>query len=251
MDTPNEIKRNEDVAKNNPPQQNKMRHNPKNKNNSDLWIHVDAQNSDASKFLALMTVMASMSAIGLGAVALTQHNQINVLLNQNKTMIDKYDQTLIQMDKNYVEAMEDLEAGLNAVVNSINNISVSVNPDGVTVTDPVAPPVEVVPEEDKAFLGISVMNDETATTLLGVRIAGVYEYSPAARAGMRAGDIIMALDGTTVDTFETLSAIIDTKKPGDALIIRFARTENNTVYFEDIEVILDSMSNYDTTNSQE
>jgi S1-C subfamily serine protease len=49
----------------------------------------------------------------------------------------------------------------------------------------------------------------------GVTVAGVYEGTPAAEAGLGAGDTIVAVDGTAVTDGEQLSALLADHAPGD------------------------------------
>ena len=244
---------NEQLTKN----EHKIRHNRKNPNN-DIWIHLDTNNTDSNKFLPFITGMSTLGALALVVVSLVQYAQTSALIKQNESLIQKYEQAITQMNTANTKAIEkleeglsDLENGMSAIADSIGRVNVSTN--AGTQQHVVAPEdsTPVVPEDDRAFLGVLIMNDGSAITPLGLRITGLYEHSPAAQAGLQAGDIIMSLDDTPIDTFETLSAIIDEKEPGDIIKIRYARTQDNTVYFNEASVVLDSMSNYDTSTSQE
>jgi S1-C subfamily serine protease len=60
-----------------------------------------------------------------------------------------------------------------------------------------------------AFLGVQLAPDGVATgTTGGATIAGVVDGSPAADAGLQAGDTITDVDGTTVDGADALSAAL-------------------------------------------
>jgi membrane-associated protease RseP (regulator of RpoE activity) len=52
----------------------------------------------------------------------------------------------------------------------------------------------------------------------GVLVTSVMEDSPAAKAGVRAGDVITAIDGEKVDSSGGLSRIINRKKEGDVTL---------------------------------
>ena len=63
-----------------------------------------------------------------------------------------------------------------------------------------------------ALLGVTV---KTVST--GVQVGSVSAGSAAASAGLKAGDVITAVDGTNVATAEKLRAIIAGHKPGDTI----------------------------------
>ncbi len=69
-----------------------------------------------------------------------------------------------------------------------------------------------------ALLGVSVK-----TAALGVSVSSVSAGSAADSAGVKAGDVITSVDGTTVTTAEKLRAIIASHKPGDKLRLTLAR----------------------------
>ena len=91
----------------------------------------------------------------------------------------------------------------------------------------------------KAWIGLTGynMNESIARQLdteqnTGILVAGVTEGSPAAEAGLQQADIIIAADGSAVETFDDLSAILDSKQPGDKVeltVIRQGQTGKVTV----------------------
>jgi S1-C subfamily serine protease len=56
----------------------------------------------------------------------------------------------------------------------------------------------------------------------GATVAGVVSGSPAAQAGLKAGDVITAVDGDTVSSASDLSDLIGTHHPGDKVTITWA-----------------------------
>ena len=72
-----------------------------------------------------------------------------------------------------------------------------------------------------AFLGVGL--DATGTTL-----AGVYDDTPASRAGLAQGDTITSVDGTAVSDADTLSDAIADHDPGDSVRITWTTTSGAT-----------------------
>ncbi len=57
----------------------------------------------------------------------------------------------------------------------------------------------------------------------GVRLSSVREGTPAEKAGIRAGDIIVAFDGKTVRNLEDYSVLLFAHKPGDTVVVTVRR----------------------------
>jgi serine protease Do len=53
---------------------------------------------------------------------------------------------------------------------------------------------------------------------------------PAHRAGVRVGDVITAVDGREISTFQHLADIVAFKRPGDRITLRIER-RNETLEF--------------------
>jgi len=64
------------------------------------------------------------------------------------------------------------------------------------------------------FLGISV-GDATSGT--GAQVGSVRPGSPAAMAGLKAGDVIVSVNGQTITSADELTAVVAEHQPGDAL----------------------------------
>lgn len=69
-----------------------------------------------------------------------------------------------------------------------------------------------------AFLGVQLASTQQAA---GVTVGGVIAGTAASNAGLAAGDVITAVDGTAVTTSEALSALIATYEPGDSIVVSF------------------------------
>ena len=72
-----------------------------------------------------------------------------------------------------------------------------------------------------AFLGVALGDDSTT-------IAGAYQDTPAADAGLTGGDTITAVDGTTVSTSSALRAAIAAHQPGDTVRLRWTDTSGSS-----------------------
>ncbi len=71
-----------------------------------------------------------------------------------------------------------------------------------------------------ALLGVQI---KTASNGNGVAVATVQTGSAAADAGMKAGDVITGVNGTSITTADQLRAIIDSHQPGDKLTLTVLR----------------------------
>jgi putative serine protease PepD len=71
---------------------------------------------------------------------------------------------------------------------------------------------------EHAYLGVSV--DASAPT---ARIASVRPSTPAAGAGLKGGDVVTAVDGTTISSGDDLTRAIDAHKPGDKITVTYRR----------------------------
>jgi putative serine protease PepD len=68
-----------------------------------------------------------------------------------------------------------------------------------------------------AYLGVALASEGAA------RIQSVSDGTPAARAGLRAGDVVVGVDGSAITTGAELRAAIDAKQPGDTVQLRIRR----------------------------
>jgi hypothetical protein len=57
----------------------------------------------------------------------------------------------------------------------------------------------------------------------GILLSGVMPGSAAEEAGLAAGDLLVALDGATIDTIQDFQAALAARQPGDTVIARFVR----------------------------
>jgi putative serine protease PepD len=69
-----------------------------------------------------------------------------------------------------------------------------------------------------AFLGVTI--DSTANNAL---IAGVRPDTPAAKAGLRKGDVVTSIGGKTISNPDELASVINGFKPGDSVSLTYER----------------------------
>jgi putative serine protease PepD len=72
---------------------------------------------------------------------------------------------------------------------------------------------------EHAFLGVTI--DSTASDAL---IAGVRGGTPAAKAGLKKGDVVTSLGGHQISSPDELAGIINSYKPGDTVKITYERS---------------------------
>ena len=75
--------------------------------------------------------------------------------------------------------------------------------------------VREVNEQDAGMLGLS--------TIAGVVVNQATEGSPAERAGLRPGDVIVNIDGQPIDRVSTLQRAVRQHEPGEAVKVEFVR----------------------------
>ena len=71
-----------------------------------------------------------------------------------------------------------------------------------------------------AYFGVQVQDSSSP---IGADLAAVLPGTPAANAGLKAGDVVTKLDNTTVTSQSDLSALIGTKHPGDSMKVTYIR----------------------------
>jgi len=70
---------------------------------------------------------------------------------------------------------------------------------------------------EHAYLGVSLPPDGSA------KVLNVRAGSPASQAGLRANDVVIAVDGKSIGTGDELRSAIDAKKPGDEIQLKIRR----------------------------
>jgi putative serine protease PepD len=71
---------------------------------------------------------------------------------------------------------------------------------------------------EHAYLGVSLSSGSSTA-----RVASVRSGTPAARAGLKAGDVVTALDGKAIASSGELESAIGAHKPGDSVSLTYSR----------------------------
>ncbi|MGO9410068.1 MAG: PDZ domain-containing protein [Spirochaetia bacterium] len=72
----------------------------------------------------------------------------------------------------------------------------------------------------------------------GAFVARVVSGSPADKAGIKRGDVILSVDGTTIDGDHSLSAMVQEKKPGDTVTLSVRALRQTADNARDVKVTL-------------
>ncbi len=98
------------------------------------------------------------------------------------------------------------------------------------------PAVDIGPRQ--GFLGVWV-EDNADPGLVGVRVNGIREDTPAARAGLRISDVLEQVDGVNIQSQAQLVELIRGHKPGDKVTLKFrTRVDGRLV---EVPVVLDEL----------
>jgi putative serine protease PepD len=81
-----------------------------------------------------------------------------------------------------------------------------------------------VPNSHRAWLGVEV----AATTSGGVLVTKVQPGGPATKAGLRAGELVTAVQGTATPDPGTLADVLAGLRPGQTVTVRVARPDGGT-----------------------
>lgn len=108
-----------------------------------------------------------------------------------------------------------------------------------------------VPEEERGYLGIQVKNIDAQTAKSFDMPQGVFVYkftegSNAENSGLQEKDIITALDGQGVSTYDDLSTLLSKYRAGETVMVTVQRPNGNKYDEKEIQVTLGSA---DTSNT--
>jgi putative serine protease PepD len=197
-------------------------------------VHIDAP---SSKLVPLALADSSKVSIGDGVVAIG--NPFGLDGSVTSGIVSALNREILAPDNTPIEGAIQTDAAINhgnsggplldlegQVIGITSQIqSDSGGNDGVgfaipsdTVTS-IATQLIATGKAQHALLGVSVQTSASG----GVKVGSVSAGSAADSAGVKAGDVITAVDGTKVTTAEKLRAIIAGHKPGDSITLTIER----------------------------
>ncbi|HVC88116.1 MAG TPA: trypsin-like peptidase domain-containing protein [Gaiellaceae bacterium] len=205
-------------------------------------LHVDAP---ASKLVPLVLADSSKVAVGDGVVAIG--NPFGLDGTVTSGIVSAVNREIQAPDSTPIEGAIQTDAAINhgnsggplldmngKVIGITSQIqSQSGASDGVGFAVPsnmvqsIAAQLIATGKAQHALLGVSV---STAPNGNGVSVGSVETGSAAKNAGLKAGDVITAVDGAKVATAAQLRAIIAGRKPGDKLSITVLRGRQSKTF---------------------
>ncbi len=197
-------------------------------------LHIDAP---SSKLVPLGLADSSKVAIGDGVVAIG--NPFGLDGSVTSGIVSALNREIVAPDNTPIEGAIQTDAAINhgnsggplfdlqgKVIGITSQIqSDSGGNDGVGFAVPSNTVTSIVTQliatgkAQHALLGVSVKTAASG----GVTVSQVSSGSAADSAGVKAGDVITAVDGTSVPTAEKLRAIIAGDKPGDKITLTIQR----------------------------
>ena len=82
----------------------------------------------------------------------------------------------------------------------------------------VASQIVATGKAEHAYLGVVIQNVPN-----GAQVSRVRAGTPAAKAGLRAGDVITRVGGTRIGNADELTSAVAGKKPGDSVTVTYVR----------------------------
>ena len=125
----------------------------------------------------------------------------------------------------------------------INNMKIASDEvEGIGFSIPINSVKDRIESLSKPILNLGISVREITETLSkqyrmdeGLYIVQVVEFSPAEKAGLQGGDLIVKLDGQRVKTFDELKAIRDTKEEGDIISVEVLRNGETKTFNVQLE----------------
>jgi len=116
--------------------------------------------------------------------------------------------------------------------------------------------VEAVSVSPSVFVGVEILsvNSIIAKQLslpseYGVLVNGVVDGSPAQKAGLQRGDVIVSLDGKAVEDTDGFKLLMDKYKPGDKIRIVYIRNGQKYIAYAQLVAFPDTLAADQDTDS--
>ena len=207
-------------------------------------LKIDAKDLPYSEFIDSSTLVMGEDVITIGnplGLGISCANGIISAL-EKEIYINKVYLTVIQTNAavnagNSGGGLFDLNGNIVGIVNAKNSADFSeTSVEGMGYAIPANTVKRIVKEiidngyvKDRASLGIRVYTG-SSYNVDGVIITDVTEGGGAYEAGLKANDIITAIDDTTVESYADLSKILDSKQVGQSVTVTITR-DNETKQF--------------------
>jgi Do/DeqQ family serine protease len=217
-------------------------------------IAVEFGNSDEVKIgewvLAVGNPFDLTSTVTAGIVSAKARN-IHILRNQEQPAIEAFIQTDAAVNPgNSGGALVNLKGELIGINTAIASQTGSYA--GYSFAVPVSLVKKVTDdllkygEVQRAMLGITIVDvnaklakDKKLSAVTGVWVSGIQKNSAADEAGIKIGDVIIAINETTVSNIASLQEAVARQRPGDKISVKIEK--NGSI--ENVELVLKNSSN--------
>ena len=180
---------------------------------------------------------------------------------QHAVMTDNHD--LIERTKNLEIMMGDMRLYIAELEEKLDGLKYELNDDPIHITiqidgvdkdfiyDPDTGDVTESTPSDTEFdttacLGVAFYEgNDGSNNPIGLQVDYVYPYSPAEFAGLRAGDIIMSINGATIDTLDDLTNVMAQFSANETIEIQLATTSASGVNIVTTNATLTYRGNFD------
>lgn len=200
--------------------------------------HKLRNNSPLTKMEGLLMFIILLLLISVIAISqkFTDINTYVDLHNEIDALEDKIDI--------YQDAMKDMPININLKIDGLDKEYIYDSNSGEIVEDDITSD-QNENFDTRPFLGVAFDEETLASTPLGLKIAYVYDYSPAKFAGIKSGDIITNINGVAINTFDELDCIISQYNANDDIQIELATISDSKIEFVSKTVTLTYRGNFD------
>lgn len=155
-----------------------------------------------------------------------QVEKLSAELRPLQAKVDELDVGQRSLEKTLAQARKDLEARVTDMVQQ------EIHGRRPRFLPQPPPPARF---EDKPYMGFDAQDIEPDVAKLldlktktGVLVTDVREGSPAAVAGLQKNDVVIALDGAEIKTFQDMKRVLEEKKPNQVVTLTVMRGERKT-----------------------